>query len=923
VESVSNITVGCIKECFNTLITDNQWIQLKKWSSTHSVSLRFSSMEVCSFVESKVVKVYLPTERQWSKGIRTMITGNILKEHTEYYWDVHMYFECSVFPGNDVGSGINIFKSSSVSRITTYDDKNPRFEKQTIGPFDLNITPFLQLINENGIPKPIVINREDINCKTPIRNSDVDKFKSFCEELQDYCINLSKYFIGIMSLEPNNNLPSDVQLFIPNIPVWTIDENGYAKSFDTNIQQILIKEFKKSKDSLFQKIDDSICSCISKTSIAQILNIQLMLINIELVFLKKLYFNSLEQVEIEQTRCLISALGKEVSFEDIDNLMEWRNRQIYNDTYSPNTICYPIQKSMEYDPEGTISIETFYNKKNENFGGFFSKPIKAFSNSVKGSISFKLTASIDVTIEGDKNIHGWLRNQFLEDKTENILIARSKCYSGFILVIGSLLDDNTMSVDHAIIVKNQNEILIPLILETIPSAKTFKKAVESLSEEQRAFAQAYRGMQLSGSLFTFCAIPIIPQLEQLLKLPEDSLSKELELYENILNLLIEYQIPSDLITYEGDDKESISTKIGKVKNATDKILDMINAEKKAIIEEERRKAAIEETNRRERERKIREEKERKLREERERRKRDVDLRKIEEEIESVKLIMLSNIDKVLERGERLDLLECKADDLSSQSLVFQKQAKSLSSFGSLMGGVTSSFSNPFKSSGRILPKSSDERKEIITTGNTEIEEAKEQILEVSIEDSSVNLQDGEINDNQEKDDNNDDKIENDEKKVKDENKETSSLLSNSFSICDIPKILDEKFEKLDPDDAICSTTIKVDASSWGNRRKSFVNQIDKDGILKEKNAAFDLLDILSRSGSLNLHYSTSHTIIASTHCFEKTLMKTLIQDNINPLPPLERSSLLISSTIFNLHPKILIDEEENEELQKTHLPLFQ
>merc|ERR1711862_1029908 len=145
-------------------------------------------------------------------------------------------------------------------------------------------------------------------------------------------------------------------------------------------------------------------------------------------------------------------------------------------------------------------------------------------------------------------------------------------------------------------------------------------------------------MGLSGSLFTFCAIPIIPQLEQLLKLPEDSLSKELELYENILNLLIEYQISSDLITYEGDDKESISTKIGKVKNATDKILDMINAEKKAIIEEERRKAAIEETNRRERERKIkeekerklREEKERKLREERERRKRDVDLRKIEE-----------------------------------------------------------------------------------------------------------------------------------------------------------------------------------------------------------------------------------------------------------------------------------------------------
>ena len=51
-------------------------------------------------------------------------------------------------------------------------------------------------------------------------------------------------------------------------------------------------------------------------------------------------------------------------------------------------------------------------------------------------------------------------------------------------------------------------------------------------------------MQLESTLFAIVVIQIKPQLEKLLKLPDDSLTKEIRLSQDLLNLFIEYQIPS-------------------------------------------------------------------------------------------------------------------------------------------------------------------------------------------------------------------------------------------------------------------------------------------------------------------------------------------------------------------------------------------
>lgn len=51
----------------------------------------------------------------------------------------------------------------------------------------------------------------------------------------------------------------------------------------------------------------------------------------------------------------------------------------------------------------------------------------------------------------------------------------------------------------------------------------------------------------------------------------------------------------------------------------------------------------------------------------------------------------------------------------------------------------------------------------------------------------------------------------------------------------------------------------------------------------EKEKAFDLLDALSRSGSLFIDSSELHIVIGVTHGFEQSVMETIIREKLNPI----------------------------------------
>jgi len=87
-------------------------------------------------------------------------------------------------------------------------------------------------------------------------------------------------------------------------------------------------------------------------------------------------------------------------------------------------------------------------------------------------------------------------------------------------------------------------------------------------------------LQLSSTLFGVLVIQIKPQLEKLLKIPDDSLTKEIKLTQDLMNLFIDYQIPSDLLSFDGLETAHVDKKIQRVKHLVSEMMDMINFQKK-------------------------------------------------------------------------------------------------------------------------------------------------------------------------------------------------------------------------------------------------------------------------------------------------------------------------------------------------------
>jgi hypothetical protein len=126
---------------------------------------------------------------------------------------------------------------------------------------------------------------------------------------------------------------------------------------------------------------------------------------------------------------------------------------------------------------------------------------------------------------------------------------------------------------------------IPLLVETIPTPKQFRDAISSLSPEQQAFAKAYRSMQLASTLFGMVIVQIKPQLEKVLNLSDDALTKEIQLTQDLMKLFIEYQIPSDLLSYDGPKGASSTEKVTRVKGLVRAMLDLIEEKKQEEINE--------------------------------------------------------------------------------------------------------------------------------------------------------------------------------------------------------------------------------------------------------------------------------------------------------------------------------------------------
>ena len=484
------------------------------------------------------------------------------------------------------------------------------------------------------------INRDSISCKTPRRNEDIQHALNFYKQVYTW----SNKILSLLSVElPNKLYPyvvvgssSDTttkddddtssssyqrryfedidtsRLFIPFLPVILEEKNNSNSTTTTSSSRntsilssmtdihTLINHQKRTIDTEIESLKKK-NNKTTKNEVYTFQEFKLLLLTKHLKELSTQYMDSIEYVEQLLRNQLVQAIGTEIVPEQFEQFMKYHNKRYFDIQYAPKPFSYAIRRPNHY-PDGIISIER-YNEETMK-----SEPIETLVRSTvpggggggggresQPSIFIPINAATNVEIRGDRHLHGWMMHQWEHHNARRPqFVARAHQFSSFLVVIGVMGGPDTFLPKDAIVLQNKDEILIPLLTTPLPSAVEFRDAISSLSPEQKAFAQAFRAMQLGSSVFGVCVIQLKPQLERLLNLPDGALTKEIQLTQDLMSLFVDYQIPSDLLSY--DDASEVSTKdmVAVVRGHVEAVLEVIDKAKAKQLEEEKRRAEMRE-----------------------------------------------------------------------------------------------------------------------------------------------------------------------------------------------------------------------------------------------------------------------------------------------------------------------------------------
>jgi hypothetical protein len=248
---------------------------------------------------------------------------------------------------------------------------------------------------------------------------------------------------------------------------------------------------------------------------------------------------------------LVAAVGKVVQPSDFDAYMQHHNRRVFRREYLPRAFVHSIRRSPDHSPEGSIRIED-PNTANPiiTIHSVTQRVLQNLSNSQEDAVSaptlmsFDLSTETTVSFTGAVHLHAWINHKFsgLGGLNKLVLKASARQFSSFIVLVGRITGPSQFQPRDAVIIKDRDELDIPMSLSTLPTAKGFRDAISSLSPEQQRFATAIRSMQLESTLLGILVLHIKPQLEVLLNLSPDSLTKEIALTQDLMEMFTKYQV---------------------------------------------------------------------------------------------------------------------------------------------------------------------------------------------------------------------------------------------------------------------------------------------------------------------------------------------------------------------------------------------
>jgi hypothetical protein len=453
--------------------------------------------------------------------------------------------------------------------VVQSDTKAPLPEYRDHPPVDLPVTWFFRQVDISSAKAKFSIDRTV--SKTPLRNDEVHEALQNMAAWKDWAFAVRQYFVtkiqkdvaekhnpAIITVE-SNSMPmlssvSASKVFVPILPLL---ESTNADAPATTTTNTATSERKSSfslsigtdddrkktpllsMDDMHRFLNEQIRSLQEKkgalerfypnkshVKLMSVSEATFVMLCMHITSISQRYVQCMEYLERMLEDQWVAAIGKRVTSDDLDAFCKYHYKNLFRPC--PVPFCHVIRQPGHF-PVGMISIEcttevtsTHMSHTDDNHKN--REPIETFVRHVssteetKTSLKIPLNAVATAELTGETFLHGWINHRFETKKKTFEPIAPARQFSSYLLVVGTMTATDRLKPKEAIILRNKDEVILPILLNEIPSAKEFKNAIQSLSPQQQRLSKAFRNMQLESSVFGVCVIQIKPQLETLLGL---------------------------------------------------------------------------------------------------------------------------------------------------------------------------------------------------------------------------------------------------------------------------------------------------------------------------------------------------------------------------------------------------------------------
>jgi len=913
--------------CLATLGLDAEKLShLRAWAASQAVSLEFTAEERCSFAREERREVESPTkivdEVSVMGSVRSALTSKVVTTVTEYFWTVSVSYSLVAVRGAGAAADdrLQLFARAGSEELKTTSKSIPRPELHTHPQLSVNVSWLMLHLSASATPC-FSIDRAHVKCHTPRRNTDVADALDHFSRVAAWARKVAAYLQRLFEI-PLDKASWDIgaigrdQPLIPVLPLLEerhgaedgaaaadasagpapaasagivatvgpaaegLSDSALLGLSDMNLlleeEARALRQRSAALAEAFPSADGGRFATAAEARLAATLT--------HCASVCSQLAAAMDYIESMLRSQLVAAIGKEVTPAAFADYMRFHCRRLFAAPYAPSPFCFAVRRSEGHSPEGTVSIEQ--EPRDPGAESSIAEPIVTMVARSERShpMQFPLSASANVTFKGDRYLHAWLSHQFTGHANPKLaLVSKARQFSSMIVMVGRIVSASVFEPKCAAIVQNKDELSIPLELSTIPTPKEFRDAIESLSPEQQRFAKAFRAMQLESTLFGVLVIQIKPQLEKVLNLPEDSLAKEIKLTQDLMQLFIKYQIPSDLLSFDastfaraqapGDASTSAPAWVAEA--ARGELVGGATASERLSAVRENVKAMMAV---------IEDEKKEELQE-----------RTLEARFEAPLVdrgVMMDDLcDVMMPAGmpapasASMSLGPKRAERMRSRRSVAESAVamKCAVPCSAPMPPTAAAAAAPVPATAQAAPGAGSARPPPAQPSQWQRpagDGAGDRVSEDAARDYTR-----------------------------------------------VPREMDQQFEALDTDSALRPTII-TPGDLWRKRSQRALlakpsdATLDGDEQKRERVAAFDLLDALTKSGALPVEAASLHVLVAATHCFDKSVTDTVVQDNVSPIEKVERSSLIMAATVHQMPVAALLEGSQLSRVRSSCPALF-